>query len=399
MQPIRYLSLALSIFCLLGTNFALAHAEDSPPTYLEKYTDFQDAKKVSEQVNKILGSADSAEAQGGVDTGGGTIVKTSQGMGLLDLYLYNPTAFANRRMSADSVIENDASKTLGITLLTTYNQPVMIRAKEQIRKWKSQSPIISSLLIYALENMQIYYHRGTFTSVPKEFYLPSSSNIPSTHLKMVALYVSGFGVNISSADFSALPEVHQTALVIHEALRYLQDHRTLAISNQNIQKLTAMIMSRPSAGQTLDIEPYLSGIALQNYSGEQRFLSRMETIKIKICNSFNWAPTILTCGKRISNPVEIGLLMNATGKALDETPQQDAFHAQLSDAFMDQQHYFLGTLPSVYDSPIVDTPKSETQKLIDRCLNGYLDNHEQREVQKTMKAYFKGRGIEIQYSN
>ncbi|WP_413584882.1 hypothetical protein [Bdellovibrio sp. HCB274] len=400
MKTVRFLALLTSIFCLFGTNIAVAQVEYSVTSSLEKNSAVQPVT-ASQQVSKMLNTSGSSKALGGVDTGGGTIVNTPNGPGLLDLYLYNPSAFADRRMNSNSFVQDERSRKIGISLLSNFDQPVMRRASRQIDKWLNSSPALIDRVGAALNRMTVYVHNGTFASLPKEYYLPAQANIPAGKLKMVALYVSGFGVNISATDFNSLPELHQTALIIHEALRYLKDQRILEISNQTMQMLTAKIMSDPLPNESLDRIEYFSRAAKPAVSQYQSFLDESELLKESFCKKYYWAPAALPCDRKI-NASDISNLLNATQRALDEIPEKTDLHAKIYGNYVDQQYFLADTsmLTIIHGSndEFREPLKSNAQYILDRYFDGELKGRQHREVQSTVKAYFKGRGIEIHYS-
>ncbi|MGZ3771941.1 MAG: hypothetical protein ACXVCP_06575 [Bdellovibrio sp.] len=203
-------------------------------------------------------------AQGGVDSGGGTFINVKQNLGLLDLYLYNQKAFFDQTKGASALPETKAYQKVGFDRLITNQIPLLQKTLAQIQKWIPSSPIMAPRISEALAGLPIYYTQYKIHGNHLNYYLPTNINIDSSNLTLGAYYLNGFGVFIEKNIFDQISESNQMALLIHEALRHFQISLSSAISNDVVQKLTAKIMTNPQPLETLDTYEFMSGPILDN---------------------------------------------------------------------------------------------------------------------------------------
>lgn len=109
-------------------------------------------------------------ARGGVDTGGGTIVKTADGFHLLDLYLYDKSDSHGTAADAGNIRETRALRLLGIESFRNGARPLLNKVRSHIERWRLRSPLVSHQLLLALENLPLYYHKGSMSDRPLEYF-------------------------------------------------------------------------------------------------------------------------------------------------------------------------------------------------------------------------------------
>ncbi len=260
----------LGITLVLTTKFVLAASpSDSTFAGLTTLNQFNhavtqglvkaaDLNKASKEMNSIF----VAKGKGGVDTGGGTLIKTPSATGLLDLYLYNKGAFYDQKQNPKNLTKTRSFKTFGVERIDNRDNEIVANAIKQIKKWESSSPFFVNLIIPALKGLPIYYHDGSLANEPLEFHIPNDVTVKSADLKMIALYTNDFGVHLGFNDLEKLSETNQIATFIHESLRLITVNKVLLLTNDEIQKVTAQLMSTPKPNETLDRLDYLRGPTL-----------------------------------------------------------------------------------------------------------------------------------------
>lgn len=218
---------------------------------------------------------------GGVDSGGGTLVQMPNRLGVLDLYLHNPAAFYSEKKRTAPLLETRAYKKYGIDTLSA-DSGILAKTLLQIQHWESTSPLLAKSLKAALKNLPIFYINGSFQFISASYVVPESLNIPEEQLKLGALYIKDFGVLISKTDFDLLSEKNQMALLIHEALRHQQiSFGQKGLSHDRIQRITAQLVNTPNT--SLDTEEYLTGDQLRIYQNKHRIIQNIRDAAESIC--------------------------------------------------------------------------------------------------------------------
>lgn len=339
---------------------------------------------------------------GGVDTGGGTIVQSSQGIGLLDLYLYNQEAFSNRRLSTE-VYNSRSLKNLGVDLLTNKEQPIVQKTLAQISKWNESSPILTRYLKLALENLRLYIHQGSFHTGPLEYYLPKDSKISSSDLKMVAIYTKGFGVHVGLDDFNQLPETHQIALLIHESLRAMSIAGDFNYSNETIQRLTATLMSSPASGESLDSNIYLNGKVLDSHLDFLNLITKVQALKKKVCSN-DHAFNFKNCDIQERDATVEGARQVATDlfSKLYAAPKSSTRNQLLAEAYNIVTRFENSTFQDLLsEAKLLTLPQGYLTMLLD----SYIDDENTRVLHSTdtatiknsLRTYFLSIGVDITY--
>lgn len=195
-----------------------------------------------------------ARAGGTGLSGGGTGYKG----GLLDLALYNQAAF-NDKTPGSKLPKSKAFNRFGIERLNVDSVSSFKAAVNQVEKWLPSSPLLAPQLIAALDLLPIYYTNGKMSSSPEAYSLPYGSEIKSEELYMLGYSLEQFGNFTGQQTFESLSHVNQSAYFVHEAGRYLKIEGFSEMTDDDLQKLTALIMTEPREGQTLDRHEFLKG--------------------------------------------------------------------------------------------------------------------------------------------
>lgn len=380
-----------------GKPIQIGLQKDNFPKFSNKTT----AATLLQQLRKSPGKSIKS---GGVDSGGGTIVKTSQGIGLLDLYLYNKVAFADRR-TTNNILESRSLQNLGVDLLTDRKQPIMQKTFAQIAKWSTSSPILTRYLKLALENLRVYYHQGTFITGPLEYYLPDQSAIKTSGLKMIAIYVKGFGVHIGLDDFRNLPETHQIALLIHEGLRAMSIAGDFKYSNEIIQKITATLVSNPRPGDSLDQDIFLNGEVLFSRLEFADLIQNVQILKREICSG-DYDVQYEACEVQEKDAAIGGARQIAENifVKLFSLPKSKKTAKLLSQAFEAVTRFEDSSLRDILsEAHLITLPQGYLTMLLDSCIDienkGGLRNQDTIVVKKALRLYFQSIGVDIRYRN
>lgn len=237
-------------------------------------------RRLSEKNEKIDFKAIS---QGGVDSGGGTLVRTAQTRGLLDLYLYNYKAFNSRAPGV--VLPNTPSYTdNGFDALVNSDSSIIPKTLAQVAKWNVSSPTIANLVTIALIKLPIYYVKSKLLFKDKMVFVPANINFPEGAISLGAYYIKDIGVFIEKESFDRLSLKNQMGLLVHEALRHRQLSFESGMSNEIVQKVTSLIMSEPQPGVSLDNVAYLQGPILQKLLRVADLSIRAKKMADDLCN-------------------------------------------------------------------------------------------------------------------
>lgn len=269
---------------------------ESPPYIkafqLEQALVEKDLRAIEEKIRLI--EVRKSMARGGVDTGGGTIVKTADGFGLLDLNLHDKSDSRGRAADVGNIRETRALRLLGVESFRNGARPLVGKVRSHIERWRRRSPLVSHQLLLALDNLPLYYHKGSMSDRPLEYFLPSDSQLRRSDLKLAALFDERLGAHFGLDELRLLSERHQIALVIHECLRFINYTGALYLTNETIQKLTAELIGDPEESESVDREDYLSGeIALMALKHAQ-FELKVRALTDQVCEQLA-VPTSAYC--------------------------------------------------------------------------------------------------------
>lgn len=220
----------------------------------EKLSDKQLLSSVR-SLKKSLKMGGPKTAQGGVDSGGGTLVQIKQITGLLDLYLYNPKAFFSTTEGLPLPITR-TYKDFGFEVLDNKSSTHIQQALMQVEKWRASSPFVTMFVAKALNEIPAFYIKSRLAFNDQMAFIPGNTNLPKDSIRLGAYYIRDLGVLIEKNSFDALSLNNQTALLVHEALRHQQMTFDSGMTNEDIQRLTAMLLSEPAPNLSLDHIPY-----------------------------------------------------------------------------------------------------------------------------------------------
>lgn len=266
-----YLSLALSILTIPGyaqkvdsVDFQYLQSKSVMEKLLSKKLDDKTLKETIRILSEKFEKNDDYEnikfkyfKLGGVDSGGGTLVVARQTRGLLDLYLYNDKAFSSRE-SGIALPETPSYQDHGFDALINSESSIIPMTLAQVEKWKESSPIIANLVSKALKELPLYYVNAKLIFKDQMIYVPANISFPPGTIALGAYYLKDMGVFIEKNSFDCLSLKNQMGLLVHEALRHRQLSFESGMSNEVIQKLTALMISEPQKGMTLDNVAYLN---------------------------------------------------------------------------------------------------------------------------------------------
>jgi hypothetical protein len=235
------------------TNIRLAPSEEELEKYKESF--YQKEKALEEMKLK-----DKEEFTGGIDTGGGTLVKAGSGWfrsfeGLLDFYNFAPN------IVPDAYVKSKIHSSLFNCDLYKMESSILDAAimKHQISevmypltagRSESLSTFIGNLSL--IDNAQsgasfIFSQRslGPEALDTKAYIRPNHDTLERTSL---AIYIQGQGTLISAPDFNRLFGRDQVGLIVHEILREVSIGYELYVSDYDLQKITAELVSKSTKG-------------------------------------------------------------------------------------------------------------------------------------------------------
>lgn len=282
----KRIALGLSIALLIMTNSGNAQSvntlKTSPqkmPTRFLKQAPTINFKNLKEKDTKVNSSK---TAEGGVHSGGGTLIKTNQGIGLLDLYLYNNEAFSSKT-KGQTLKVTKAYQDFGFEFLTDNNTEILNKTLRQIEKWAPSSPVMARFITTQIKEIPIYYTSYQLGFKDQSAFIPTGANLPNVELSLAAYYIENLGVFIQKPVFDSLSEKNQMALLIHEGLRHAQITWGYQLSNEQLQKLTAEVLREPSTKMTLDKPPYMQKELAQAAIEFSKEVSTIRDIDALIC--------------------------------------------------------------------------------------------------------------------
>jgi len=217
------------------------------------------------------------------ESGGGTLVRTSQGTGLLDLYLYNKEAFFSKK-AGSPLPESPSYKEFGFDYLYSKDIQIVSKTLKQIDKWSVSSPIMAEFISDQVKRVPIYFTSYRLPSNKETAYIPAKSNFPSGSLQLVALYLAKTGVFVEKQKFDQLSESNQMAIIIHEALRHAQITWESGMSDETLQRVTAMVLRDPAPGMSLDHASYMNGVILSNTVDDKDLITENHKLAKAVCS-------------------------------------------------------------------------------------------------------------------
>lgn len=179
--------------------------------------------------------------------GGGTIVSNPSGQSeLLDLAIFkkqHPELALPRSEKRQVLPAIGLHSFVPLARLANDKFPIVQSALKKLELWGARPPSIIRALRDALTKAPIFYTNYRIGILDQNHWIPDDLKSSEFLLSMttIAYYAKGWGILVSKSDFDALDHLNQVALLIHEALRHVQIHYKLRISNKTLQTLTAAI--------------------------------------------------------------------------------------------------------------------------------------------------------------
>jgi hypothetical protein len=200
--------------------------------------------------------------RGGIDTGGGTMVRLNDGTySLLDIANFAPDLNRISPVGVQLPLFQNPIKGLFVSAaekrfgksLSLKNIGLDRDYQELVEKWRESSPLFVKVVLGSSNVTTAYYHFVDigFTGADANAYIRSSLD-PSS-LSLVAVYTlkpdiqtafSNF-LTISRPQFNKLNRIGQLGLFVHEVLRARQLYDRYDFSDQELQKLTVRILKGP----------------------------------------------------------------------------------------------------------------------------------------------------------
>ncbi len=202
-------------------------------------------------------------ANGGVDTGGGSIVTTVHGTsGLIDFFTNAPDLFGKaeyRPRLKVPMTKALVSNKYGIEKIDLKMLGAWQVLSLKVAAWEKSSPLMSSYLKDALNHLPIYFVNYELKLVDQRYFIPQNLKNEIYTLNTVAFYRKDIGLIISRPEFEELPYDDQIGLLMKEILRHIQITYETHLSDEEMQRLNVALIRGPFAGETLDSAKYLSG--------------------------------------------------------------------------------------------------------------------------------------------
>lgn len=211
---------------------------------------------------------------GGSDGGGGSSIGTAKKdpRVLLDLYLDD--RFDRADVHPGTALESTrALKSLGIERMRKAKHPALEVARNTLNRWAPRSRGLIKLLQQELESAPFFYVSYRFGFADTKPFIPSGFVMESRMLNLVAFYSDELGVLFSKPEFDVLCAQSQVAVIIHEALRHLQNRMGFHFSTKSLQGITATIVlvEPSSATQWIEDMVELDGSLKERLSSRRDF--------------------------------------------------------------------------------------------------------------------------------
>jgi hypothetical protein len=225
-----------------------------PIKHQEKLRSLQEI--LNEKISRPRNNSNSS--LGGVDSGGGNLIKLKTGeYRLLDTYLAKSSRSSSSLTQIPSlkIGHTRALRAWGvdniITNTFTHEQFIF----ERLTLWQNHSPLTIALLKQALLKLPVYVVDYDLGLSDLRFYLPPDFNVSEVEaIETAAIYFKDFGVFISRRLFNLLSFEDQMGLILHESLRHVQVSYGLQMSDQLLQELTVSLLRDPRVGEKLELE-------------------------------------------------------------------------------------------------------------------------------------------------
>lgn len=188
----------------------------------------------------LLRNQTEMQSGGDISGGGGTTLLRNGKRTFLDLEIAD---FENRGCCflAGSFLNKGnwgSQRIQRVDLQKTELGPIVQLA---IRQLSQLSPVLEKSLLQIYKSLPFYFVDGSFKLLDTNFYIPKEFfNEPDDVLiSTTALNIKSVGILISRQQFAEMDSTNQSALILHELLRSIQIQFRVALSNFEIQQITA----------------------------------------------------------------------------------------------------------------------------------------------------------------
>lgn len=172
---------------------------------------------------------------------------------LLDLLMYHPELRKSKIIKSHNNFNIQKNNYLEIESLYKSDEFAFRLARKKLDLWaqtlNGKCKIIQEPLMFELINLvresinNMFYLRTSKHLIPNDkVFLPENLKLLNPIITTVIHYDRHFGVLISSPIWDTLSTETQAGLIIHEGMRNIQLHYIAQLSEQQIQKITAIIL-------------------------------------------------------------------------------------------------------------------------------------------------------------
>lgn len=219
---------------------------------------------------------------GGVDSGGGTIVTTIDGRkGLLDYFTNAPEFFCipeshpRIRIEGNKSFWNKDRWSGRFKFETLDTQGALLRL---IKSWQKTSPKMANYLESAYNNIPVYFLNYPLDMTDQKYFIPDHLKDQIASMETIAYYRRQTGLLISKPGFEDQTYIDQIGLLMRELLRHIQITYDFHFTPEEMQKFNVTLLKGPYNGNSLDSIVTLNEGAIQLYENIVS-LSALSTFK------------------------------------------------------------------------------------------------------------------------
>lgn len=203
-----------------------------------------------------IGGNVSAAPQGGISSGGGTVVQLPEGQApiLLDLLHVNPE-FTESAERGQSLPDTRRLEVTGFDRIPVDHLAAYELLKKYLAAWEKSSPILVQVLREALYGLQFGYTTYPIRDAGRrEVSSKLQSLYPELKIVPAAVYTGTLGALVSKDLWPKLGIHSQAGLILHEAFRVMQIRYGLEMPDDRIQAIVGtLLLGNPDDTETLDL--------------------------------------------------------------------------------------------------------------------------------------------------
>lgn len=252
---------------------------------------------------------------GGVATGGGSIITTTDGRhGLIDFFTHAPDLFSrpeyHPRLRVPKMTNFDSSGP-GVSKVDLKILGAWDALASKIAAWEKSSPLMTPYLKAAISNLPIYFVNYEIKIIDQRYFIPENLKKEISSLNTVALYRRDMGLVISKPEFEELPYDDQIGLLMKEILRHIQITYNGNMSSEEMQSLNVAIIKGPQNGETLDSVKYLPSKVIGRLLDEGLLEIFMANLSKDVCQ-YATGKQLDLCPLDLNNKTISDLIRNLT---------------------------------------------------------------------------------------